>query len=91
MKAPSAHNAILGQLGLNALRAVVSTYYLKIKFPTSNEIGEIRGDQALARQCYSIALQKSGRSDPCPVDGLNVRDNLTEEQGEPIEDLWLSL
>ena len=34
VKAPSAYNAILSRPGLNALRAVVSTYHLKLKFPT---------------------------------------------------------
>ena len=34
VKAPSAYNAILGRPDLNALRAVVSTYHLKLKFPT---------------------------------------------------------
>ena len=87
MRAPSAYNAILGRLGLNVLRAVVSTYHLKLKFPTSQGIGEVRGDQALARHCYNIALQGKGQSDPCPIDGLDTRDDLAEERGEPIEDL----
>ena len=87
VKAPSAYNAILGRPGLNALRAIVSTYHLKLKFPTDQRIGEVRGDQALARHCYNIASQKSDQSDPCPVDGLDARDDLTEERGGPIEDL----
>lgn len=35
VKVFSAYNAILGVRGLNALRAVVSTYYLLVKFPTT--------------------------------------------------------
>ena len=58
-----------------------------MKFPTNQGIGEVRGDQALARHCYNIALQKSDQADPCPVDGLDARDDLTEERGGPIEDL----
>ena len=87
VEAPSAYNAILGRPGLNALRAVVSTYHLKLKFPTDKGIGEVRGDQALARHCYNIALQRSDQADLCPVDGLDARDDLTEERGGPIEDL----
>uniref|UniRef100_A0A6I9QPU4 Uncharacterized protein LOC105037583 n=1 Tax=Elaeis guineensis var. tenera TaxID=51953 RepID=A0A6I9QPU4_ELAGV len=87
VKAPSAYNAILGRPSLNALRAVVSTYHLKLKFPTDQGIGEVRGDQALARHCYNIALQRSNQADPCPVDGLDTRDDLAEERGRPIEDL----
>ena len=32
-------------------------------------------------------MQRSNQSDPCPVDGLDARDDLTEERGGPIEDL----
>ena len=87
VKAPSAYNAILGRPGLNALQAVVSTYHLKLKFSTSQGVGEVKGDQALARHCYNIALQRSGQPDPCPIDGLDTHDNLTEERGGPMEDL----
>ena len=87
VRAPSAYNAILGRPSLNALQAVVSTYHLKLKFPTSQGVGEVRGDQVLARHCYNIALQRNGQSDPCPVDGLDTCDDLAEKWGEPIEDL----
>ncbi|KAK3031544.1 hypothetical protein RJ639_035457 [Escallonia herrerae] len=48
VKVPSAYNAILGQPELNQLQAVVSTYHLKMKFPTENEIGKVKGDQITA-------------------------------------------
>ena len=32
------------------------TYYLKVKFPTAHVVGEIRGDQVLARECYQATL-----------------------------------
>ena len=53
---PSTYNIILGRSALNRLRAVTSTYYLKVKFPTTHGVGEIRGDQVLARKCYQVAL-----------------------------------
>ena len=53
---PSTYNIILGRLALNRLRAVTSTYYLKVKFPTAHRVGEIRGDQVLVRECYQAAL-----------------------------------
>ncbi|KAK3034090.1 hypothetical protein RJ639_034070 [Escallonia herrerae] len=52
VKVPSAYNAILGRPALNQLQVVVSTYHLKMKFPTEHEIGEAKGDQTIARQCY---------------------------------------
>ena len=48
---PSTYNIILGRPALNKLRASTSTYYLKVKFPIAYGVGEIRGDQVLAREC----------------------------------------
>ena len=53
---PSSYNVILGWLMLNRLKAATSTYYLKVKFPTPHGIGEIRGDQLLAWECYQAML-----------------------------------
>ena len=84
VKTPSAYNVILGRPGLNMLRIIVSTYYLKVKFSISYGIGEVRGDQALARYYYSITVERGEQSDPFPVAGLDVWDKLTEEREEPI-------
>ena len=53
---PSTYNIILGRPALNRLRVATSTYYLKVKFPIAHGVGEIRGDQVLARECYQAAL-----------------------------------
>lgn len=50
--APFPYNVILGRPGPNKFQAVVSTHHLKLKFLTRNGIGEARGDQAMARECY---------------------------------------
>ena len=47
---------MLFRSALNRLRAATSTYYLKVKFPTTHGVGEIRGDQVLARECYQATL-----------------------------------
>ena len=52
----SAYNAILGHPTLNSWRAVTSTYHLMIKFPTEYGVGEVRGDQVAARECYIAML-----------------------------------
>ncbi|XP_030936074.1 uncharacterized protein LOC115961194 [Quercus lobata] len=53
---PSTYNIILGRPALNRLRAVTSTYYLKVNFPTTHGVGEIKGGQVLTRECYQATL-----------------------------------
>ena len=45
VQVPSVYNTILGRPGLNALKAIVSTYHLLVRFLTKNGVGEMRGDQ----------------------------------------------
>lgn len=56
IRVPSTYNAILGWPDLNAFWTVVSTYYLKVKFPSTHVVGKIHGDQNLARSYYRIKL-----------------------------------
>ncbi|XP_030940282.1 uncharacterized protein LOC115965251 [Quercus lobata] len=51
-----AYNAILGRPILNSWKAVTSTYHL-IKFPTEYGVGELRGNQVAARECYIAMLE----------------------------------
>ena len=53
---PSSYNVIIGRPTLNRWKAATSTYCLKVKFPTDNRVGEVRGDQILARECYQAVL-----------------------------------
>ena len=53
---PLIYNIILGRPALNRIRAVTSTYHLKVKFPTAHGVGKIREDQVLAKECYQAAL-----------------------------------
>ncbi|XP_075497188.1 uncharacterized protein LOC142534150 [Primulina tabacum] len=54
---PSSYNIILGRPAMNELRAVASTYHLKIKFHVGARVGEVRGDQPSSRKCY---VEQSG-------------------------------
>ena len=53
----SAYNAIIGRPTHTAWRAATSTYHLLVKFPTEYRIGEVRGDQMAAHECYIIMLE----------------------------------
>ncbi|GFZ01925.1 hypothetical protein Acr_15g0005340 [Actinidia rufa] len=54
---PSPYNAILGRPTLGGIKAITSTYHLKMKFPTLTGIGEVKGDQKVARQCFILAMR----------------------------------
>ncbi|KAL2240962.1 UNVERIFIED_CONTAM: hypothetical protein Sindi_0737400 [Sesamum indicum] len=54
---PFAYNVILGRPGLNSFRAVISTYHMKLKFPTEYGIGEVSCDQKETRKCYNLSLK----------------------------------
>ncbi|KAK3042622.1 hypothetical protein RJ639_000874 [Escallonia herrerae] len=85
VRVPSAYNAILGRTTLNQLRAVVSTYHMKMKFPTENGVGEVKGDQAVARQCY-MASCRNRANETLVIEDL--RDETKVERGKPAEDLF---
>jgi len=53
---PSTYNIVFRRPVLNKLRVVTSTYHLKVKFPTTHGVGEIKRDQVLARECYQATL-----------------------------------
>nr|XP_009388363.1 PREDICTED: uncharacterized protein LOC103975179 [Musa acuminata subsp. malaccensis] len=60
---PTAYNAILGRPTLNKTRAVISTYYQTIKFPTHDGVGEVAGNSWESRRCYLavVSLNKRAR------------------------------
>ena len=53
---PSSYNVIIRRPTLNRWKAATSIYCLKVKLPTDNGVGEVRGDQILARECYQAVL-----------------------------------
>ena len=56
---PSSYNVIIGRPTLNRWKAATSINCLKVKFPIDNGVGEVRGDQILARECYQAVLTTS--------------------------------
>ena len=82
---PSAYNMLLGRPSLNAIRAVPSAYHMVIKFPTANGVGMVRGNQRIARECYSASM-KQNTVDNIYVDELDMRDEVTTRP-VPLEEL----
>jgi hypothetical protein len=52
----SAYNVIINHPTLNKLRAVTLTYHFLVRFPTEHGIGELKGDQTTAKECYFASL-----------------------------------
>ena len=78
---------LLGRPSLNALRVVPSAYPMAIKFPTKNGVGVVRGDQRVAKECYSASIkQKVIKS--VHKDELDMRDEL-DTRPTPSEELQL--
>ena len=82
---PSAYNVLLGRPSLNAIKAIPSAYHMVIKFPTSNGVGMVRGDQRVARECYSASMKQKA-VDNIYVDELDMRDEVNTRP-EPSEEL----
>ena len=83
--APSAYNMLLGRPSLNAIKAIPSAYHMMIKFPTVNGVGMVRGDQRVARECYSASM-KQKTVDNIYLDELDMRDEVLTRP-EPSEEL----
>ena len=73
--APSAYNMLLGRPTLNAIKAIPSAYHMMIKFPTTSGVGMVRGDQRVARECYSPSM-KQKTVDNIYLDELDMRDEV---------------
>ncbi|KAK3025881.1 hypothetical protein RJ639_042310 [Escallonia herrerae] len=69
---------------LNRIQAVVSTYHLKMKFPTEHGIREVKGDQTAARHYY-MASCRSKNKEALIIEDL--RENTKMQRGKPVEEL----
>ena len=81
----SAYNMLLGRPSLNAIKAIPSAYHMMIKFPTVNGVGMVRGDQRVARECYSASM-KQKIVDNIYLDELDMHDEVITRP-EPSEEL----
>ena len=81
----SAYNAILGRPTLNSWKAVTSTYHLMIKFPTDYGVGELRGNQMAARECYVAMMEMDDH-----LQAMNIEEHRTTTKlVEKLEEVFL--
>ena len=83
--APFAYNILLGRPSLNAIKAIPSAYHMMIKLPTTSGVGMVRGDQRVARECYSAFVKQKA------VDNINLGEHDMRDKvntpPEPSEEL----
>ncbi|GAV88762.1 hypothetical protein CFOL_v3_32183 [Cephalotus follicularis] len=84
---PSPYNSIIGRPGLNLMEAIVSTKHLLMKFPTRFSLGEARGDQQAARQCYKTVIMDKGMERVLPIANVELRGDVEPERPQPVEDV----
>ena len=93
--APSAyevsHEISHSRPSLNAIRAIPSAYHMVIKFPTVNGVGMVRGNQRIARECYSASMNQN-TVDNIYMDELDMREEVTTRPApsEELESIQLS-
>ena len=75
----SAYNGIVGRPTLNSWKAATSTYHLMIKFPTEYGIGELRGNQVAARECYVAMLEMEDHQQTMCIGEQRTIAKLVEE------------
>ena len=83
--ASSAYNMLLGRPSRNAIKAIPSAYHMMIKFPTTGGVGMVRGDQSVARECYSASMKQKA-VDNVYMDELDMHDEVNTRL-EPSEEL----
>ena len=81
----SAYNAILGRPTLNSWKAITSTYHLMIKFPTDYGVGELRGNQVAARECYMAMMEMDDH-----LQAISIEEHrMMMEPVEKLEEVFL--
>ena len=83
--APSIYNMLLGRPSLNTIRAIPSAYHMVIKFLTTNGVGMVRGNQRVARECYSTSM-KQKTVDNIYMEEFDMRDKVSTRPA-PSEEL----
>ncbi|XP_058099823.1 uncharacterized protein LOC131244195 [Magnolia sinica] len=86
-----AYNVTLGRPSLNAMRVVVSTYHLMMKFPAIGMIDYLRGDRREARCCYVVEVRKGLTKQALAGDMLDPREDPLERNSSMDDLLTITL
>ncbi|XP_073152672.1 uncharacterized protein [Henckelia pumila] len=87
VNASSAYNVILGHPSLNMFQAIGSTYHMKLKFPTSEGVGEAVGDSRLSRECHANILRDPANCKKrSRVDEISTQKRRHPQTDEPKND-----
>ena len=76
---------LLGRPSLNAIKVIPSAYHMIIKFLTVNGVGTVRGDQRVARECYTASMKQKA-VDNVNLGELDMRDEVLTRP-EPSKEL----
>ena len=81
----STYNMLLGIPSLNVIKVIPSAYHMMIKFSTTSGVGMVRGDQRVARECYSASMKQKA-VDNIYLNELEMREEVNTRP-EPSEEL----
>ena len=76
------YQMILGRPFLRISKAVLSNHYLALKYRVNGVVGVVRGDQRIARSCYSTATREAMQ-----ITSLDTRVGAKKGRQEPVEEL----
>ncbi|GAV73929.1 hypothetical protein CFOL_v3_17412 [Cephalotus follicularis] len=84
---PSPYNAIVGRPGLNLMEGIVSMRHLVMKFLTSFGVGEVCGNQEVARQCYKTAVMDKGKEKVLPIANVELMGDMELKRPHHVEEV----
>ena len=66
----SPYTIIVARPWLHALEVVSSTLHQKVKYPSGGQVEEIRGDQAMVRQCMVATISHRSNAESSASENL---------------------
>jgi hypothetical protein len=73
------------------MKAIASMYHLMMKFPMEEGVGEVKGDQTMARKYYNTSLKKASNLTPLVVNTVGNQGS-KKAKGvlvEPLDDVTI--